>query len=66
MAAKQQHQAKQQPVIDDVRAGRYPDVFGDDVATEQHDAGRADHQKTLQKIPVISGQVQGSEDKGSR
>ncbi|MNQ62627.1 hypothetical protein D3C85_769800 [compost metagenome] len=45
-------------------AGRYPDIFGDDVATEQHYAGRADHQKTLQKIPVISGQVHGPEDKG--
>ncbi|MNN80799.1 hypothetical protein D3C81_1975610 [compost metagenome] len=43
-------------------AGRYPDIFGDDVATQQHDASSPDNQKTLQEIPAISGQVQCTED----
>ena len=29
---KDHHDGKQQPIIDDVCAGRYPDIFGDDVA----------------------------------
>lgn len=64
-AQKCRHDGKQQPVIDNVRAGRYPNIFGNEVATEQHNAGRSDNQKTLHEILLISGQMQRSEDKRS-
>ena len=51
-------------VVDDVRAGGYPDVLGQDPGQGQHHARGTDDHDALNQVPVIGRQVDQAEEQG--